>query len=75
MTVEEIKALEKEVSKARFKLSQHAGELHDLIEDRLPVAYKEIPLIAEATFNACKLWDELNLKLIEAKRKLQPPLK
>jgi len=68
MTAEEIKTLEKEVSKARFTLSQKASELHDLIEDRLPVAYREIPVIAEATYNACKLWDDLNNQLIEAKK-------
>lgn len=67
MTEEEIKALEADVKKARFTLSQKAGALHDLIEDRLPADYKEIPAYAEATFQACALWDELNQKLIEAK--------
>jgi hypothetical protein len=70
MTAEEIRTLEKEVSKARFTLSQKASELHDLIEDRLPVSYAEIPSHAEATYNACKHWDELNKQLIEAKKNL-----
>lgn len=66
MTEGDIKALNAEVKKARFVLSQKAGALHDLIEDRLPSDYKEIPAYAEATFSACKIWDELNQKLIAA---------
>jgi hypothetical protein len=38
-------------------------ELHDLIEDRLPDAYDEIMGIAQATYDACKAWDEANQKL------------
>jgi hypothetical protein len=68
MTAEEIKELENKVRKARFQLSQRAGELHDLVEDRLPASYEEIPELAEVTYNACKYWDELNKKLIEAKK-------
>ena len=65
---DEIKELETAVKKARFALSQKAGELHDLIEDRIPADYKEIPVYAEATFKACQAWDELNQKLIAAKQ-------
>ena len=68
MTEAEIKELEKAVSKARFVLSQKAGALHDLIEDRLPADYNEIPAYAEATFKACQAWDELNKQLIQNKR-------
>ena len=68
MTLEELKALEKEVSKARFTLSQKASELHDLIEDRLPVAFEEIPILAQATYDACKHWDGLNRTLQENKK-------
>jgi len=67
MTAEEIKELDAKVRKARFVLSQKAGALHDLIEDRLPADYLEIPAYAEETFLACKAWDELNKKLIENK--------
>lgn len=63
MTEQEIKELEAAVKKARFVLSQKAGALHDLIEDRLPADYKDIPAYAEATFKACQTWDELNQKL------------
>jgi len=67
MTAEEIKELDAQVRKARFVLSQKAGALHDLIEDRLPADYIEIPVCAEEAFLACKAWDELNKKLIENK--------
>ena len=71
MTTEEIKEIEKAVTKARFNLSQKAGALHDLIEDRLPADYMEIPEYAESTYLACKAWDELNKKLIECKKVIQ----
>jgi Protein of unknown function (DUF683). len=68
MTEEQLKELEQAVKKARFVLSQKAGALHDLIEDRLPVDYAEIPEYAEAAYKACQVWDKLNQQLIEAKR-------
>lgn len=64
----ELKELEKEVAKARFTLAQQAGALHDLIEDRLPVDYTEIPTYAEATFKACEKWNKLNQQLINLKK-------
>lgn len=63
MTDEELKSLEKEVKKAKRLASEQAGMLHDLVEDRLPAAYDEIPIIAQATYDACKHWAELNAKL------------
>jgi len=68
MTDDEIKELEKAVSKAKFTLSQKASDLHDLIEDRLPVDYKQIPIYAEAAFKSCEAWDILNQQLINAKK-------
>jgi hypothetical protein len=68
MTEEQLKELEKQVSKARFKLGQKAGELHDLIEDRLPADYREIPGYAEAAFFACEEWDKLNIELNKARK-------
>ena len=70
MTAEEIKLLEQEVSKAKFVVAQKAGQLHDLVEDRLPVSFEEIPVLAEATYQACKHWDSLNKKLQENKKLL-----
>lgn len=68
MREDEMKELERKVSKARFTLSQKASELHDLIEDRLPVDYTDIPLYAEATYRACMEWDKLNKELTKIKR-------
>jgi hypothetical protein len=68
MTPEELKALEKAVSKAKRIASERASELHDLVEDRLPAAYEEIPIIAQATYAACLAWAEATatLKAAEA---------
>ena len=63
MTAEEIKELEKEVKKTKRLASEQAMELHDLIEDRLPDAYGELLGIANASYVACKNWDEANKKL------------
>jgi hypothetical protein len=63
---EELKNLEKDVKKNKRLASEQAMELHDLIEDRLPEAYGEIMGIAQATYDACKAWDEANKKLIAA---------
>jgi hypothetical protein len=68
MTPEEIAELDNAVKKARFVLSQQAAALHDLIEDRLPADYRELPAHAEATFKACQAWDELNRRLAEARK-------
>ena len=64
MSTDEIIELKKAISKARFVLSQKASALHDLIEDRLPADYKEIPFYAEETFKACEYWSSLNQKLL-----------
>ena len=56
MTDEELKALQKAVRKAKRIATEKASELHDLVEDRLPAAYEEIPDIAQATYDACEAW-------------------
>ena len=66
MTEEELRKLEKDVKKNKRLASEQAMELHDLIEDRLPDAYGELMGIAEATYAACKAWDEANRKLLAA---------
>ncbi|MGZ8191258.1 MAG: CCE_0567 family metalloprotein [Methylococcaceae bacterium] len=63
---DELKNLEKEVKKTKRLASEQAMELHDLIEDRLPDAYGELMGIAQATYDACKAWDEANKKLLAA---------
>lgn len=70
MTEDELTDLAKAVAKARFTLSQKAGELHDLIEDRLPADFEEIPAYAEAAYQSCKVWNELNVKLNAAKKSI-----
>ena len=63
MTDEELKNLEKEVKKLKRIASEWAGQLHDLVEDRLPAGYAEIPGIAQLTYDACKAWADANQKL------------
>lgn len=63
MTADEIRALEKAVSKAKRIATERAGELHDLVEDRLPAGYEEIPGIAQATYDACRAWAEATAAL------------
>lgn len=66
MTPEELKKLEKTVKKNKRLASEQAMELHDLIEDRLPGAYKELMAIAQSTFDACQAWDKANQALLAA---------
>jgi hypothetical protein len=56
MTDEELKTLLKASKRAKRIATERAGELHDLVEDRLPAAYEEIPAIAQATYDACRAW-------------------
>jgi hypothetical protein len=67
---EALKKLEKDVKKNKRLASEQAMELHDLIEDKLPEAFDEIMGIAQATYDACKAWDEANKKLIAAQAEL-----
>jgi hypothetical protein len=55
--------LEKAVKKAKRIASEKAGELHDLVEERLPAAYEEIPRIAQATYDACLAWAQAEARL------------
>jgi hypothetical protein len=57
MSPEELKVLNKKVKKAKRIATEKAGELHDLVEDRLPAAYEEIMPIANECLDACKAWD------------------
>ncbi|MGR9086082.1 MAG: CCE_0567 family metalloprotein [Gammaproteobacteria bacterium] len=66
MTDEELKKLEKEVKKNKRLAGEAAMVLHDLIEDRLPEAYNELMATAQATYDACKAWDEANKKWLAA---------
>jgi hypothetical protein len=66
MTEDELKSLEKAVKKAKRIASERASELHDLVEDRLPAAYEEIPAVAQATYEACQAWAEATARLAAA---------
>jgi hypothetical protein len=63
MSAQTIADLEKAVKKAKRIASEKAGELHDLVEERLPAAYAEIPGIAQATYDACQAWAEAEQRL------------
>lgn len=68
MTDEELKDLDREVRKLRRQASEWASQLHDLVEDRLPAGYREIPGIAQATYDACQAWAEANARLAAAQK-------
>jgi hypothetical protein len=68
MTEEELKNLDKEVKKLKRISSEWASQMHDLVEERLPAAYEEIPGIAQSTYDACLAWAEANEKLIAAQK-------
>mgnify|MGYP001766607664 CR=1 FL=1 len=70
MTDEEIAALDKEVKKLKRVASEWASQMHDLVEDRLPAAYLEIPSIAQSTYDACKAWADASAKLAAAQKGL-----
>lgn len=68
MSPEEIAALDKEVKKLKRIASEKASEMHDLVEDRLPAAFLEIPGIAQSTYDACKAWADASAKLLAAQK-------
>lgn len=66
MSDEEIRALDKEVRKLKRIASEWASRMHDLVEDRLPASYEEIPGIAQSTYEACAAWAEATRRLAAA---------
>lgn len=68
MTDEEFKAIKKAERKAKRIASEKAMELHDLVEDRLPAAFEELPGLAQDTFDACKAWAEASETLKAAEQ-------
>ena len=68
MTEDELKDLDKEVKKLKRMASEWASQLHDLVEDKLPAGYLEIPGIAQSTFDACKAWADANARLAAAQK-------
>ena len=68
MNEDELKELDKEVKRLKRIANERAGELHDLVEDRLPGAFAEIPGISQSTLEACKAWAEANARLQAAQK-------
>ncbi len=63
MSDEELKRLDREVKKLKRIAGEWAAQLHDLVEERLPAGYQEIPGIAQSTYDACKAWAEAAQRL------------
>ena len=63
MDGDELKTLDKDVKKLKRIAGEWAAKMHDLVEERLPAAYEEIPGIAQATYDACKSWADANARL------------
>ena len=68
MSAEELKDLDKEVKKLKRIASEWASQLHDLVEDRLPAGYHEIPGISQSTYDACKAWADASARLAAAQK-------
>ncbi|PIV87747.1 MAG: hypothetical protein COW48_09800 [Hydrogenophilales bacterium CG17_big_fil_post_rev_8_21_14_2_50_63_12] len=70
MTEDELKYLDREVKKLKRISSEWAAQLHDLVEDKLPAGYLEIPGIAQSTFDACQAWADANARLQTAQKEM-----
>jgi hypothetical protein len=68
MTDDDLAALDKEVKKLKRIASEWASQMHDLVEDRLPAAYQEIPGIAQSTYQACEAWAQAQARLQAAQK-------
>lgn len=71
MDEQELATLQKTVKRAKRIASERAGELHDLVEDRLPQDFEAIPGMAKACYDACQEWATLNAKLKQAESLIQ----
>ncbi len=69
MSTEQLQLLEKEVLKRKRIVSEWAGRMHDLAEERLPEGFEEIREIADGTLTACLAWKEAADALRSAKKK------
>ncbi len=65
MSEEQMKSAEKDVKTKKRIASEWASQLHDLVEDRLPAAYRDLPAIAQSTYDACKAWEEAESRLLQ----------
>ena len=65
---EDLAALDKEVKKLKRISSEWAAQMHDLVEDRLPAAFHELPALAQSTYDACQAWADASARLIAAQQ-------
>jgi hypothetical protein len=68
-----LKDLDKEVRRLKRIAAEWAGQLHDLVEDRLPAGYAELPALSESTLKACRQWAEAQQRLDAAQRAAASP--
>lgn len=68
MSEEQTAALDREVRKLKRIASERAAAMHDLVEDRLPAAYRELPALSQATFDACQAWADACARLASASK-------
>jgi hypothetical protein len=71
MTDEELKELDKEVKRLKRIATEWASQVHDLVEERLPAGYKEIPALAQSTYEACQAWADANAKFMAAQKAMR----
>lgn len=65
---DQLAAIDKDVKKLKRISSEWAAQRHDLVEDRLPAAYQEIPALSQSTFDACKAWSDASARLLAAQK-------
>jgi hypothetical protein len=65
---QDLAALDKEVKKLKRISSEWAAQMHDLVEDRLPAGYREIPALAQSTYDACQAWADACARLAAAQK-------
>ena len=63
MTEEELKALKKEVSQKKRIATEWASQIHDLVEDRLLIDYRQLPELAAQAHQPCLDWSEASARL------------
>ena len=49
-------------------MHQRLAQMHDLVEERLPAAYQEIPGLSQSTFDACQAWADASARLAAAQK-------
>ena len=69
MSKEDLVALDKEVRRLKRIATEWAARMHDLVEERLPAAYTELPPLSAITFDACKAWADASARLAAAQKK------